>query len=318
MPFGSAVKFAWDTIASEMDGPGRRSRHCLAYHAADKAIVLFGGIDWSSTGGDLFGDTWEFRDCRWSRVKSPNPPPARHRGAMVYHSQGGYAILFGGQTDLAGFLPWNLGDTWLYADHEWKRWGRLFQAHPSARCGHAFAFDENAGVAVLFGGISPIGKPLGDTWVFDGNSWKRVRGPSPSPRRYAAMAYDPELQGCVLNGGCEDDHGRCLFGDSWLFHNLSWQRLDPALARICDDHALAYHQAAKRLVMFGGLAGPHGILLRTGGGWQSTDAQPMPPRHQCSPMVWSDDLNGLVLHGGEAHHAGRQFGTTWLLKYAPC
>ena len=183
MPFGSAVKFAWDTIASEMDGPGRRSRHCLAYHAADKAIVLFGGIDWSSTGGDLFGDTWEFRDRRWSRVKSPNAPPARHRGAMVYHSQGGYAILFGGQTDLAGFLPWNLGDTWLYADHEWKRWGRLFQAHPSARCGHAFAFDENAGVAVLFGGISPIGKPLGDTWVFDGNSWKRVRGPSPSPRR---------------------------------------------------------------------------------------------------------------------------------------
>ena len=65
-----------------------------------------------------------------------------------------------------------MNDTWIYAGQEWKRWGNLFQARPSPRCGHAFAFDEHAGVIVLFGGVRRGDKPLGDTWVFDGRSWK--------------------------------------------------------------------------------------------------------------------------------------------------
>ena len=81
---------------------------------------------------------------------------------------------------------------------------------------------------------------------------------------------------------------------------------------------LAYHQAARRLVMFGGLQSRRGLLLRADNDWQTIDAQPSPPRQQCSPLVWSGELNGLVLHGGELQHGGRQFDTTWLLTFATC
>ena len=41
----------------------------------------------------------------------------------------------------------------------------------------------------------------------------------------------------------------------------------------------------------------------------------MPPQHQCSPMVWSKALNGLVMHGGEIRQGGKQFDATWLLEF---
>ncbi len=311
-PRGPATKFVWNAIVAGNQGPGRRSRHSFAYDTGRKAIVLFGGIDWAA-GGALLGDTWEFHTRRWSRVRTPDRPPARHRGAMVYSPQAGYSILFGGQGHEGWRFPL-LNDTWTYANQEWSRWGKVTFTRPPARCGHAFAFDETAGVAVLFGGIARHDKPLGDTWVFDGRSWRAIKGAGPAPRRYAALAYDPELQGCVLNGGSEDDHGRRSFGDTWLFRNETWQRMATSLdLPACDDHALAYHHAAKSLVMFGGLGRQNGFLVRVGDAWRMGDAWPMPPRHQCAPLVWSDDLNGLVLYGGEARHAGPQFDTTWLL-----
>jgi hypothetical protein len=177
------------------------------------------------------------------------------------------------------------------------------------------AFDEQAGIAVLFGGIDPDDNPLGDTWLFDGSSWREVRGMAPPARRYAALAYDPDLKGCLLHGGSEDDHGQRTFGDAWLFQENDWKRLgksfdtDPR-----DDHGLAYHRQAKRMVMLEGVAGARGILVREVTGWQAVEACPLHPRHQCSPLTWDDELGGLLLHGGESRHGGPQFDTTRLLR----
>ena len=57
-------------------------------------------------------------------------------------------------------------------------------------------------------------------------------------------------------------------------------------------HAFAFDEEAGVAVLFGGID-------RCG---------------KCSPMVWSDDLHGLVMHGGEARHGGPQFDTTWVLE----
>ncbi len=83
-----------------------------------------------------------------------------------------------------------------------------------------------------------------------------------------------------------------------------------------DDHSLVYDRAAKTLVMFGGLQLPRAVLLRLSDGWQKCLPDPPLPRHQCSQVVWSDDLNGLILHGGETGHRGSQFDATWLLQFA--
>jgi hypothetical protein len=171
---------------------------------------------------------------------------------------------------------------------------------------------------VLFGGTPGRDDPsLGDTWLFDGAAWHSVPGPGPPARRYAALGYDPDLGGCVLNGGSEDDDGRCGFGDTWLFRDRAWERLaSPFDTEVHDDHGLVYHRAARRLVMFGGLGAAHGARVREAGGWAWVDALPVQARHQCAPLAWDEALEGVVYHGGEAHHAGPQFDTTWVLQLA--
>lgn len=308
-------KFVWKTIASGKESPGARSRHELAYDPNDKSLLLFGGADWSAFGGRLLGDTWAYRDGKWLPVHSDPSPDARHRGAMVYDPVRGCPVLFGGQ-GRHGLGYSMLGDTWTFVAGQWKRLSLAAGSQPSLRCGHSMAFDEKAGLTVLFGGIAPKDISLADTWTFDGSTWTPVSGDAPTPRRYAAFAYDPDLEGCVLQGGSADDRGAQTYGETWLFRENQWQYLGKTMdATPCDDQALAYHRTAEKLVMCGGLRLPQALLLRSPGGWKRSAAEAMPPKHQCSPMVWSEALNGLVMHGGEIRQGGKQFDATWLLEF---
>lgn len=233
---------------------------------------------------------------------------------MIYDGRRGQCVLFGGQTRRRHSFPM-LGDTWTFADRRWRQCRVGSGPRPSPRWGHALAFDDEAGAAVLFGGIDPFDQPLGDTGLFDGGSWHPVPRPAPPPRRYAAFAYDPDLQGCVLNEGSEDDKGLRGFGDTWLFRDRTWTRLGSGFdTDVHDDHGLAYHRAARRLVMFGGLGGAHDVRVRGAGGWRRVETPTVPPRHQCSPLTWDETLDGLVFHGGEVRHGGPQFDTTWVLQ----
>lgn len=309
--------FTWRMIANGFDGPGPRSRHGLVYDRNAGATVLFGGIVWIGNGL-LKSDTWELKGGSWSPVDVVEQPPPRHRGAMVFDEQRGFSVLFGGQADSGTML----GDTWTYAERSWRRrkswWGR----RPAPRCGHALAYDEETGQTVLFGGIGPSDRNLGDTWVFNGQSWREVRCPiSPSPRRYAAMAYDPFLQGCLLHGGSFDELGRRQFGDAWLFRDQTWTLLPIGFETDArDDHGLAYHRSAQTMILLEGLRGPRGVLgYSTDGwldGWQTVPTEPLHPLHQCAPLAWDDTLDGLVLHGGEVRHLGPQFNTTLVLRLA--
>jgi hypothetical protein len=210
-----------------------------------------------------------------------------------------------------------LGDTWLYADRDWTS-QKSWWSRPAPRCGHALAYDATVGTAVLFGGIGKNNRTLADTWLFDGSSWQQIHGVGPPGRRYAAFAYDPSLQGCVLHGGAADDAGHYQFGDSWLFHNRTWTPFPAEFeTNVRDDHALAYHNGARTLILLGGLGSDQEILAATSHGWQRVMCEPLHPRHQCSPLVWANHLDGLILHGGETGHGGGQFDTTRLLQLLP-
>src|SRR5438105_2011060 len=77
---GPVPTLGWEVIAGGDDGPGPRSRHGLVYDRAANAALLFGGVVWAG-GGRLQADTWELRGRQWTRIDTPEPPPARHRGA---------------------------------------------------------------------------------------------------------------------------------------------------------------------------------------------------------------------------------------------
>lgn len=308
-PMAPVSSVGWELIAKGSDGPGPRSRHGLAYDRKAKAVVLFGGVVWTPQWS-FPADTWELRGRIWHRVKGSAAPEPRHRAAMSYLNNRDQTLLFGGQNQRNAILR----DTWTYAQERWQRVDTGANA-PAARCGHSLAFDEQAGVAVLFGGVSSWQNSLADTWLFDGSAWKQVRGSGPSARRYAAFAYNPDLKGCLLHGGSEDDVGEKSFGDAWLFKDNAWKKLPASFETDArDDHALGYHQISKRMVMLEGVAGKRGLLAADEKGWQEVAANPLHPRHQCSPMVWNADLGGLLIHGGEAHQEGNQLDTTLLLR----
>ena len=304
--------FEWDVIAAGRKGPGPRSRHGLVYDRAVGATVLFGGIVWAGDG-ELRSDTWILKDGGWRRDRGTPAPPARHRGAMVFDARRGFTVLFGGQ-GASGLMR---ADTWLYELGRWRRWSRWLGRQPARRCGHAMAFDEGTGQTVLFGGVDLFRRSLGDTWLFDGSAWRRAHGPGPPARRYAAFAYAPDLGGCVLHGGAADEAGRQSFGDAWGFRDGRWARLPRGFHTAPrDDHGLAYHRAADRLVILGGLAGDPDVRVASPEGWEPAFAESPPPRHQCSPLAWDDQLGGLVMHGGEAGHGGPQFNATRVLRVA--
>jgi hypothetical protein len=253
------------------------------------------------------------KDGHWSPVNVSRRPPARHRGTMAFDERRGISVLFGG----LGVGNDLLGDTWIYARRRWHHRRAWWGESPEPRCGPALAYDGEARQVVLFGGVGGPDRPLGDTWTFDGSSWREVRGPHPPARRYAAFAYDPGLQGCVLQGGTVDDLSVHKFGDAWLFRGRAWERMSLGFeTEGRDDHALAYHHSAKTLVLLEGLGFPRIVLTGLPGGWRPARCELLHPRHQCSPLAWDSGLDGLVLHGGEMHHRGFQFEDTRVLRLA--
>ena len=308
MTADSVPTLGWEVIASGDAGPGVRSRHGLAFDRAANRVVLFGGIVWSPEW-TLPADTWELRGRRWLRVRTGDTPPGRHRGAMAYLDAQKQTLLFGGQGEANNFL----GDTWTYVDQRWRR-VRPGAPAPSPRCGHSLAYDETASVAVLFGGVDAAYNSRNDTWLFDGRSWEQVHGKAPPARRYAGMAYDARLKGCLLHGGSDDEAGDRSFGETWLFRDRAWILMPRSFdTEPRDDHGFGYHQDIARMVMLVGVSAERGILVCGETNWQRAEATPLHRRHQCSPLVWNADLNGLLLHGGETGHQGKQFHETLLL-----
>src|SRR5437868_6814327 len=70
---------------------------------------------------------------------------------------------------------------------------------PPARAFAAAGYDPVRGEVVLFGGRGAENRLLGDTWTWDGNAWRlRYNTVGPSPRKAAAMAWDPSSRRLLL------------------------------------------------------------------------------------------------------------------------
>jgi hypothetical protein len=185
---------AWTRRATT--GPSPRSQHAMAYDSARQKTVLFGG----NAGSGALGDTWEWDGTTWTQRATTGPSP-RYWHAMVYDSVRQKTVLFGGTASNDGNSSFN--DTW-----EWDgtNWTQPASTGPSARLGHAMAYDSMRHKTVLFGGTSGAFNSnqlvfLDDTWEWDGTNWTQTASTGPSARMGHAMGYDRALQRTVLFGG---------------------------------------------------------------------------------------------------------------------
>lgn len=125
-------------------------------------------------------------------------------------------------------------------------------AGPSPREDAAMAYDAATNAVVLFGGYSKSFTQLGDTWEWEGRSWRRLHpATSPPARTGAQMAYDPRARQLLLFGGYGG--GKRHLHDTWAWNGRTWTELHPRLHPPSEvGGVMAYDAAIKRIVLSAG------------------------------------------------------------------
>jgi hypothetical protein len=206
----------------------------MAFDSVRSRVVLFGGYDFVGR----LGDTWTFDGTDW--IQGPAGPSARET-AMAFDPVRGVVVLFGGVGPLQ--------DTWEWNGSAWTQ--RFPAQRPAARGWHAMAFDPIRQATVLFGGHSFSSPPnFGDTWTWNGTNWQQlaVSGPSPAPRQFPALAFDPCTGSMLLFGGMGDE----TYEDTWTLTGATWTQRQPANTPFArGGHAMVSDVHRRRVVLFG-------------------------------------------------------------------
>jgi hypothetical protein len=238
--------FGWRQVALTGPNPGPRFLHAMAQWSdfASSHVLLFGGQD---SDGNQFSDTWQWDGpgMAWHRA-STNGPSARVLLAMASEPNSQRVVLFGGYNPTEGLKS----DTW-----EWVGsgafWTQLAATGPSARAGHAMAYDPIRGKVVLFGGQDATGY-RGDTWEWDGpgGHWTLVASNGPAARRDHAMASRGNK--IVLFGGVSQS-GQEL-NDTWEWDGLggSWVQTSEGCPAARFAHSMASDPVTGGVLLYGG------------------------------------------------------------------
>jgi len=186
------------------------------------------------------------------------------------------------------------------------------QPAPGPRYGHEMVFDGARGITVLFGGFGSDGKPIGDTWAWDGEAWELLSDAGPSPRKWPAATYDSRRQVVVLFGGREGiGRSGASLADTWIWDGTQWRDSGATGPSGRDHHRLVYDKRRDRVVLFGGWDGERVI----GDTWE-WDGQQWYPVSSNGPeprapfgMIYHEALDQVVLMGGK--DLEQTFSDTW-------
>ncbi len=286
---------------SDPGGPGpARQQHAIVYDDQRERLVLVGGYD----------DIWFRHGDGWIRERPEGGPGVRSGHAMAYDTLRDRVVLFGGGTPADGQVA---ADTW-----EWdgERWIAMTpEISPPARLSASMAFDEAHARTVLFGGsVGDFGNRMGDTWVWDGDSWTQLFPDNAPPERYwHSMAYDRARSRVVLFGGMSLE----LVQDTWEWDGRDWTEVTSAMvppSRVM--HTVAYDLARERTVLFGGVYDwPAGDSLRDtwewdGNAWTEMSPASRPPALSSHASAYDAARGRVVIQGGAQKNSPPQ-NDTW-------
>ncbi|HLZ70739.1 MAG TPA: kelch repeat-containing protein [Dehalococcoidia bacterium] len=213
---GLSDTWIWDgaqwTEAHPPASPPARSQAAMAYDPRSRLVLLFGGE--VLPGNDSSDDLWGWDGATWRRLTPESGPSPRVYAGLVRNVHGDGLLLFGGYR-----APAPPNDTWFWdgAGTVWKQLSPA--ASPPARYNPVLAEDAARGEVVLFGG-EYLGRPLADTWIWNGVDWNQrllVRGPP--PRQDASIAYAAAQRQVLLFGGFGATR---RLDDTWLWDGASW------------------------------------------------------------------------------------------------
>ncbi len=237
---------------------------------------------------------------------SGDVPTARTGHAMAYDPTRRQVFLFGGWSIAESF-----GDTWMYEPAS-NAWAELSPAGslPTARTGHALAYDPGTGKLIMFGGYDSTGDlELNDTWAYDpaANTWTEITptGDLPSPREGASLVLAPDTGALIMFGGY-DDNGAQL-SDTWAFYpsTETWTNMSPAsdVPSGRDRYSMVYDPIASNMILFGGWAdgtmlGDTWLYDPIANAWTEVTPAGSPSARGGHHAVYDPVLRRVVLFGG--------------------
>jgi hypothetical protein len=264
----------------------------MAYDVARGRLVLFGG---KGSTGSLLNSTWEFDGAQWLHVLPVGPAPtARYGHAMVYDSASHVIVMFGGQTSASGLNSGLSAQTFQY---DGTSWTEVANGFPTARLGHAMAYDSARERVVLYGGQTATGLS-GGTFEFDGDFWQNANVVGPSARQGHVMAYDSWRQVTVIHGGTTtstDD------SSTWEWNGVVWAHVTNAGMTARSDHCMAFDALRGVMVAFGGVHGQSyldTVWEYDGAGWSQHALATGPIARSGSCMAFDPVAGGIVMAGG--------------------
>ncbi|MCL4233570.1 MAG: hypothetical protein KJ042_03520, partial [Deltaproteobacteria bacterium] len=238
---------------SPTEAPSPRSLTTMVAHTESRSVLLVGGFG-PGANGELedIDDQWIWKGGAWTRIDLETHPPRRSNARAVRDPVDGRAYIFSGFGDGAA-----RDDLWSFDGA-----GFRVESPPSPVWSYAtVALVENARAGVVqvvrsgddAATVDENGphRMLDDAWSFDGDDWNAVTAePHPSPRAFAAMAFDPDRGVYVLFGGGDDTHP---LGDTWEFDGKRWTEIEtPAAPSARVDHRMVYDPARRGIWLFGG------------------------------------------------------------------
>ena len=182
---------------------------------------------------------WTFDGSAWSSMPAPHP----HVGlrTMAYDERRDRTILFGYEPTLGG-----------NTHHEWdgNAWRELpTGSGPSTRAAHSLVYDPVRQETLVFGGnVGPTRR--GDTWAWNGTSWRLAATTGPSPRNGAPMAFDRSRGRMVLVGGTTQSG---VVGDHWEWDGQTWTQIAATTPIGAVTGMLGFDEARNRLVLLDGI-----------------------------------------------------------------
>jgi hypothetical protein len=155
-------------------------------------------------------------------------------------------------------------------------------------------YDEQRRHVLMFGGYDdPL--LLGDTWAFDGRSWRQLTaGPQPAPRAYANLTYDSRRALVLMLGG--QIHG--ARDGTWEHDGSQW--LSRGTGGPDDAGCMAYDRARGAAVMVLGATsgGPVSTWEWNGLAWLQRATAQAPSMSGGMSMVYDPLRQRVVLVGG--------------------
>jgi len=218
----------------------------------------------------------------------------------------GHCLVFDGRLRrvvlLGGYQPSDqppLEQVWSFDGAEW---GRLPGAGPAARSLCGAAYDSRRDRVILFGGVGNKGysEPKGDTWEWDGETWRQATDTTVGTRDHHVMAYDSRRGRTVMYGGLTSS--RSWATDTWEWDGAHWSRFTTPGPGARAHFAMVYDSKRERIVLFGGLGDDNQYHADTwewdGVTWRkmSDEGPPARARHR---MAFDERAGVVVLYGGD-------------------